>query len=254
MHRILPEFVKAAWIRRRQRSLAVRPWDEFGRGPHSLTSSVAIVGNAGYIADLEQGPDIDRHSMVIRLNNYRTVGFERQVGTRCDIFFTSFFTDIRFDRPELAVVPHLVASVPNAFCKCRHRRLHHRHAANITAGLERLSRREVYVPSGTEFSAAAEACQAVPSTGLMAIRFVLAHLRFDRLFITGFSFFHGPEHYFAGARSPGTCHDFVRERNLVAQLLRPLLRSGQAACDPLLSADLGRAQCQVHRMSSKTQA
>lgn len=241
MRRMLPEFVKAAWIRRRQRPLRVRTWDEFGCGPHAEAGSVAIVGNAGYLASLEQGSEIDRHAMVIRLNNFRTAGFERQVGSRCDVFLTNFFTDIRFDRPEIANVPHLVASVPNAFRKRRRSHLHHRHAEHIAEGLERLSRREVSVPSATDFEEACADCRAVPSTGLMAIRFAVRHLRFDRLFVTGYSFFRGPEHYFREPRSPGNLHDFSREREVVASLLLPLLRSGRAACDPLLRADLERA-------------
>jgi len=241
MHRILPEFVKAALIRRRQRPLAVRSWSDFGSRPYAVIPTVALVGNAGYLADLEQGRHIDRHAMVIRLNNYRIAGFERQIGTRCDVFLTSFFTDIRFDRAELAAVPHLIASVPNAFRKRRRRHLHHRHAEHITTGLERLARREVYAPSLAEFAAAAAACRAVPSTGLMAIRFVLDHLRFDRLLVTGFSFFRGPEHYFGEAGAPRTVHDFDRERSLVAQLLLPLVRSGRASCDPRLRDDLERA-------------
>lgn len=241
MHRMLPEFVKAAWIRRRQRPLLIRTWADFGNGPQADCGSVAIVGNAGYLASLEQGSEIDRHAMVIRLNNFRTVGFERQVGSRCDVLLTNFFTDIRFDRPEVMGVPHLVASVPNAFRKRRRRHLHHRHAEHIAAGLERLSRREVSVPSATAFEEACADCGAVPSTGLMAIRFVLGHLRFDRLFVTGYSFFRGPEHYFREARSPGKLHDFRRERRVVASMLLPLVRSGRAACDPLLLDDLERA-------------
>lgn len=240
MHRMLPEFVKAAWIRRGQRHITVRTWDDFGRGPHADPGSVAIVGNAGYLAGLEQGRKIDRHELVIRLNNFRTVGFERQVGSRCDVFLTNFFTDIHFERPELAAVSHLVASVPNAFRKDRRRQLHHRHAAHITTGLEQLGRREVSVPSNAEFAAACTACRAMPSTGLMALRFTSAHLRFKRLFVTGFSFFQGPAHYFGHPGSPPTHHDFQRERSLVAALLLPLVRAGRAACDPLLHAELER--------------
>lgn len=241
MYRMLPESVKAAWIRHRQRNLAVRTWDEFARGPHADAGSVAIVGNAGYLADLEQGDDIDRHAVVVRLNNYRLTGFERQVGTRCDVFLTNFFTDIRFDRPELAGVRHVVSSVPNAFRRRRHEHLHHRHAEHIATGLGRLSRREVSVPSATEFAAACAACHAVPSTGLMAVWFVLRHLRFDRLFVTGYSFFRGPEHYFQDQASSGKLHDFAQERRLVARLLMPLVRAGRAACDPQLLDDLRTA-------------
>lgn len=241
MYRALPEFVKAACIRLRQRPFRFSTWDDFGDSPDAAAGSVAIVGNAGYLADLGQGKAIDGHDLVIRLNNFRTVGFERHVGRRCDLFLTNFFTDIRFDRPELAVPRHLVASVPNVFRKQRRRHLHHRHGEHIAAGLERLGRREVCVPSPASFRAACAACRAVPSTGMMALRFVLSHLRFDRLFVTGFSFFNGSAHYFGEPGSPGPHHDFSRERRLVAESLLPLVREGRAACDPVLHDDLERA-------------
>jgi hypothetical protein len=240
MYRMLPERVKAAWIRHRQRDLTIRSWNEFA-AEATAGGSVAIVGNAGYLAELVQGDMIDRHAVVIRLNNFQTIGHERRVGSRCDIFLTNFFTDIRYDRPELEHVQHVVASVPNVFTKRRRQHLHHRHAEHIVTGLGQLSRRAVWVPSTADFTAACAACRAVPSTGLMALWFVLHHLRFDRLFVTGFSFFHGSPHYFPGERSSGHLHDFARERQLVATWLAPLLDRGVATCDPVLTDDLRAA-------------
>lgn len=240
MYRMLPECVKAAWIRHRQRDLTIRTWDEFATEA-AAAGSVAVVGNAGYLADLAQGDMIDRHAVVIRLNNFQTIGHERRVGSRCGIFFTNFFTDIRYDRPELAHVEHVVASVPNAFAKQRRLYLHHRHAEHIATGLGQLARREVCVPSTADFTAACTACRAVPSTGLMALWFVLHHLTFERLFVTGFSFFRGSPHYFRGERSSGHLHDFARERQLVAAWLTPLLDRGVATCDPVLANDLRAA-------------
>jgi hypothetical protein len=241
MYRMLPQCLKAAWTRHRQRHVRIRTWDEFTRAEDADVGSVAIVGNAGYLADLDQGHEIDQHAVVIRLNNFRTTGFERHVGTRCDMFFTNFFTDIRFDRDELRTARHVVASVPNAFAKRRRRHLHHRHAEHIVDGLTLLGRRDVSVPSATEFAAACDTCRAVPSTGMMAVRFALRHLRFERLFITGYSFFRGGGHYFPNLRSSGKLHDFRRERRLLASLLVPLLDSGRVRADPLLDEDLRAA-------------
>lgn len=151
MYHMPPECLKAAWGRHRQRSLTIRTWREFAAGA-APAGSVAVVGNAGCLAELAQGGMIDRHTVVIRLNNFQTVGHELQVGSRCDIFLTKFFTDIRIDRYELQHVKHVVASVPNAFAKHRRQHLHHRHAEHITTGLGQLSRREVCVPSATDFA------------------------------------------------------------------------------------------------------
>lgn len=241
MLRILPEFVKAGCTRLRQRALSVSTWADFASRHGGEEGSVAVVGNAGYLADLRQGERIDAHARVIRLNNFRTIGFEPCVGARCDIFITNFFTDIRFDRRELDGVGHVVASVPNNLRKHRARRLHHRHAEHIVRGLARLGRREVATPSAADFEEACAVCRAVPSTGLMAILFAIRYLRFERLFVTGFSFFRGREHYFNEPGAARTLHDFDRERTVVAGLLRPLIRAGRVDCDPCMLDELARA-------------
>ncbi len=241
MHRILPEFVKAAWTRCRQRSLTVLPWDDFRQQNDQSYDSVAVVGNAGYLLDLDQGQMIDDHELVIRLNNFQTRGFERQVGGRCDVFLTNFFTDIRYQRPEIADARHVVASVPNTFRKAQQLRLHHRHAEHILQGMKQLDRRDVYVPSLKTFFEACNSCQAVPSTGFMAILFALRHLRWNRLLVTGFSFFRGREHYFNQPGAPRPRHDFERERLLVASMLMPLVAEGGVRTDTVMHDDIAEA-------------
>jgi hypothetical protein len=181
---------------------------------------------------------IDGHSLVIRLNNFQTRGFERQVGGRCDVFLTNFFTDIDHERPELAAVDRIVASVPNNFRKAKRSYLFHRHAEHIADGMLRLGRQDLYVPSLQDFLDACAICRAAPSTGFMAILFALRHLRWSRLFVTGFSFFRGAEHYFEGPSAPRPRHDFERERVLVAGLLLPLIAAGNVDVDAVMRADL----------------
>lgn len=241
MHRYFPEFVKAGWARYRQRSLVVRPWDHFQRHHDRAFDGVAVVGNAGYLMDFHQGRAIDDHELVIRLNNFETRGFERQVGGRCDVFLTNFFTDIRYERPELVDVEHVVASVPNTFRKAKRSHLHHRHAEHIVEGMLRLDRQGLYVPSLDMFLEAYDTCRAVPSTGFMAILFALHHLRRNRLFVTGFSFFRGREHYFNEPGAPRPRHDFDSERVVLARLLLPLIGEGTVRTDATMHKDLVEA-------------
>lgn len=241
MYGMLPNFMKAGWIRYRQRALNVLSWSDFQRDDAPTLAGVAVVGNAGYLRELDQGRIIDNHELVIRLNNFQTSGFERQVGGRCDVFLTNFFTDIRYDRPELADVRHVVASVPNNFRKARRSHLHQRHAQHIVEGMERLKRQAVYTPSSTAFTEACLACRAVPSTGFMAILFALHHLRWSQLFITGFSFFRGREHYFNEPGAPRPRHDFERERPVIARMLMPLIVEGSLRVDRAMHNDLVEA-------------
>jgi hypothetical protein len=237
-YRILPGIVKAGWIRYRQRVLDVSDWTAYALPARAGRASAALVGNAGYLAGLTQGGEIDGHGFVLRLNNFRTHGYERQVGGRTDLFMTNFFKDIAYDRPELAGVETIIASVPNSFRKAPDRFLQHRHAEHIIDGMNRLGRREVLVPPDTAFANACAQCQAMPSTGYMALRFALDVLRPDRLFITGFSFFRGAEHYFPMPAAPRPRHDFERERILFSRELLPLVASGRVLLDEQLHADL----------------
>ena len=132
----------------------------------------------------------------------------------------------------------MVASVPNNFHKARRSHLHHRHAEHIAEGMCRLGRKGVYVPSLYRFREACQACRAAPSTGFMAIMFTLHHLRWRRLYVTGFSFFRGREHYFAGLAAPRPRHDFDRERLVLAGMLLPLIEAGTVITDALLHQDL----------------
>lgn len=50
-------------------------------------SSCAVVGSSGILLRRENGDLIDSHEMVIRLNNARTTGFERYVGSKTTLSF-----------------------------------------------------------------------------------------------------------------------------------------------------------------------
>jgi hypothetical protein len=240
MRRWLPSPVKAALIERRQRPLAIRPWADITEriGP---VDSVAVVGNAGYLAGMEQGERIDGHALVVRMNNFRTAGFEPAVGSRCDIFLANFFKDIDFDRPEVGRAAFVASSVPNNFTKSDAAGLFHRHGEHIAAGMERMKRKEVFVPPPAIFRDSQALCGGMPSTGFMAVRLVLGEIRCRTIFLAGFSFFHGRQHYFNAPAAPRPRHDFERERRVLADMLRPLLADGRVRVDPVMARHLFEA-------------
>lgn len=72
--------------------------------------SIAIIGNAPKILEREDGALIDAHSTVIRINDGRSIGFEKHCGVKTDVRFVGvpikerykkFFTD--FQEPSLLV-------------------------------------------------------------------------------------------------------------------------------------------------------
>jgi hypothetical protein len=224
------------WLRQRQ--LRVRLWDSLARQPDLLGASLAVVGNAGYLADLDQGDYIDRFDLVLRMNNFRLAGLERQVGSRLDIFMSTFHTDVKLDNPLLKRAPYLVASVPNNFSK---HGLRWRHGQAITRALERLGRKEVFIPPNSMFQAKLREIGKYPTTGAMALYLVLENLLdvCGDIYVTGFSFFEGRSHYFSNQAIEPANHDPLREREILAALLRPRWLTGRIRFDDHMTASLG---------------
>ncbi len=229
-----------SWLLNRR--LAIRPWQDLARRSEVQRATIAIVGNAGYLAGIEQGDYIDSHDLVVRMNNFLTAGYERQVGSKLDVFLTTFHTDIELKRPELNSARLIVASVPFNWARRRSNTLKHRHAEFITLGLSQLRRREAYVPDATYFHSLQVSLGSYPTTGamglLLAVDFLLPVC--ERLYITGFSFFEGQSHYFGSQRIVPTNHNVEREQVLLFRRLAPHIQSGRVRIDDWLRAKFHR--------------
>lgn len=221
----------SAWQRR---FVEARPWRELADLAMFRGKSIALVGNAGYLASLAQGSRIDRHDVVIRMNNFRVTGFEEQLGSRTDVLLTNFYTDVDFSNRDFQGVSKFISSSPNNFRKMRDRGIHLRHGPCITTALRRLRQRVVYVPSLSWFETQIGLIGRYPSTGACGIFLILQHLLpvCGTVSITGFSFFQCRSHYFSHDDvDPNTNHDAASEQALIRQRLLPHLRSGRVAVD-----------------------
>lgn len=219
----------------RQRWLSIRPWSELAVHPEWRGASLAIVGNAGYLRDLSQGALIDGHDLVLRMNNFQTAGLERHVGKRTDIFFSTFWHDVRLESEAQRKAKWLIASVPNNFRK--RPEIHHRHGERITAGLLKLGRREVYAPDEACFARRFQQLGRQPTTGAMAL-FLAVDLLLPvcgRVHVTGFSFFQGRSHYFSNQRIVPSNHDPETEIRVLGELLAPHVAAGRITVDPLMA-------------------
>jgi beta-1,6-galactosyltransferase len=59
----------------------------FESKPGKKYNSCAVVGNSGILLNSNHGEKIDKHDLVIRLNNARIKGFEHHVGSKTDLSF-----------------------------------------------------------------------------------------------------------------------------------------------------------------------
>jgi hypothetical protein len=192
------------------------------------------------LTELTQGELIDRHDLVLRMNNFRTAGYEPHVGRRVDIFLTTFHSDVNLTSPHLDQARLIVASVPFNFFKSRPNGLQHGHAAYITAGLQQLGRNLAYVPELSYFLSLRRQIGRYPTTGAMAICLALDFLLpvCDRVYLTGFSFFEGRSHYFQGEKIVPRNHDPARERQLIRQRLQTHVAAGRVNLDERLAEQL----------------
>lgn len=68
--------------------------------------TIAIVGNAPNIIGTNKGEEIDSHDIVIRFNNYMTVGYEQDCGAKTDIWCNGLMSDIEKRNEKYSVVLH----------------------------------------------------------------------------------------------------------------------------------------------------
>src|SRR6056297_3358499 len=116
-----PSVLRRLYRKAELKRFLVEPWTAL---PDSLNRNmrIAIVGNAGYLLDRNEGNRIDDCDLVIRMNNFRLSGYQRHIGSRSDIVMTNFSPySIDFRNPELRSSGLLVSSRPTNFF--RHRKL-----------------------------------------------------------------------------------------------------------------------------------
>lgn len=229
--------------RLQQRSLNVRSWNDLAADSLLRGATIALVGNAGYLAETQQGEFIDSHDIVIRMNNFRTSGFEPCVGRRTDVFLTNFWEDIDFVSPDAAGARFVASSMPNNFRTVRRRGVALRHGPMITAGMRKMGRREVFVPPLEWFLQRISQIGRYPTTGGVGVMLAVEHLLASArsLYITGFSFFEGRNHYFSQREKDTANHNVDREKQLLGELLLPLTASKRVTLDESMQSSLPRA-------------
>lgn len=185
--------------------------------------SVALVGNGSRLLGTGQGPAIDGHDTVIRLNDFRTIGFEADVGSRTDIWISSVNRQSHPDRASIGdataiLIQSQAAHYPElpAFARGR-------------LGFDLMPDRACFLPP---FLHRLDDAMLYPvaSTGMRAILMLefVVQAPFD---VIGFDFFSGSAmHYFDKGRlrhRVGESHAVRFERAFASEVLAELGRFGR---------------------------
>lgn len=196
------------------------PWEGLARDPSLSNKSIAIVGNSGYLLQNKYGKLIDSHDLVLRMNNFITTGYEESVGKKFDIYICNFFRDINFE--NIAHTPNIIiSSVPNNFFKNENGHLTSFHSKEITNGAKKLAQKKIFSPRTSSYKKYADNLGSKPSTGLMAIilaKEILSPIA-KNIFITGFSFFQGKNHYFSNQPADTRTHSPEGEIKFAKKLI-----------------------------------
>lgn len=186
--------------------------------------SVAVVGNGPSEIGTGNGGRIDAHDLVIRFNNFKTEGFQKDYGSRTSVWVTSTGKDVSHDRSyadfEMTVIG------PNLW----HTFLSEEERAHLLETVQKTDRVVIFDPATQcELWEALDNC---PSYGLVCIwsilRQNLTRLTEDDVF--GFSFLQHTkqiyaEHYFRGEslaerKRRSGAHNFITESEFIEKLFR----------------------------------
>jgi tetratricopeptide (TPR) repeat protein len=177
--------------------------------------SVVLVGNAPALLGSRLGRQIDAHEVVIRLNDFRTVGFEADVGSRTSLWYTRAH---RLARPDPASLgsAHVLAQVDtlNQYPPIDE---YLRGRIRVSIPFDRATILPSYVLMATD-----GATYPRPTTGFRIIQF-LEFFRQEAYDIAGFEFFRGGGmHYFDVGEDRlqvGEMHAIDFERDFVERVL-----------------------------------
>lgn len=241
----LPGIVQALYWRSRRVGRSVDSWTAIGTAlaSNKAPRSICIVGNAGYLADLQQQDAIESHDLVLRMNNCLVHGFEQHVGARTDVYMSNFFHDIDFSNPAISGAGFHVSSRPNVFRKSKRRdngerQIQFRYGQHIARGMVLGGIRRVFAPSAKQFIDWFDTLGSEPTTGFTAIQLAMTLPSIEQIYVTGFSFFEGKSHYFSD-QNIQPFHNIQDERSLLCGQLREEASRGRLTCDPILSQQVG---------------
>jgi Glycosyltransferase family 29 (sialyltransferase) len=198
---------------------ALRRFDQFDfRDLFADIRSVAIVGNAATILEFDNGELIDRHDMVVRFNRAQTAGVEDKIGRRTDLLVANELNCLEIaPSPAETLKPRCVLSFvlrEPGFDITPFR-------AWVGDDIPTLCS---LPPDIIGFKQTGRT--RLLTQGSYTLYFLLNSIRFERLFITGFTMFGagpgGSQKYYEPTkhkRSLGTYHDLDQEPRLFCEML-----------------------------------
>lgn len=149
--------------------------------------SILLIGNGPSAIQNEMGNIIDQHPLVCRFNWFQIVGYEKFVGTKCDIWVTCL--------EEKEIIQHCQLFKKIYFPLTEERYI------GMT---KKIPNSECFSPQISEIASYINGNFFYPSSGLLATTYFL-DLEYE-IILYGFDFFQGEKHHYCDNQPRGNHH------------------------------------------------
>ena len=182
--------------------------------------SILIIGNGESILNNKLQNKIDAFDVVLRINNYRTTGYEKFLGTKTDIWFNG--ANSKLTTPE-NIPGRVVVAIPSrVFLKYEEDILPY-----VSKRINMKNEKFLLIPRDDILNYESTVGHARLTTGLYAIMWALKN--YEDIYIYGFDFFiNSKSHYYdsklmnfvnENILNKGHKHDNQKERDFVNNLI-----------------------------------
>lgn len=179
-----------------------------------------VIGNSPNVLNQDFGETINSFDTVTRINDYITDGYEKQIGTKTDIWFTgaSKVARKRSEFDMIGVIPILGLSSS---------RLHMNENDKIRGKLFQDLKETFDIPlhryKAIPFDMLTQIKHKLkmnsPTTGFLALYYFIEYLKFSNVTVHGFDFFDTPYHYYDEDKVMKTklsiAHEYDKEKEIV---------------------------------------
>lgn len=179
--------------------------------------TVAVVGNGPFELDTNHGKEIDSHDIVIRFNNYPTIGYNKDYGAKTDVWVRGGSLSVK-DRPKIDQYQMIIWE-PDYW----HIAVQYNHLDLLYRDVKRAEDKIVYLRNKPQWNIFEKTRNANPTTGFF-ILWLLKEIRgsFQDIDIYGMSFpyentsAHG--HYYDQLSEMGSVHTMYAEESYLRKL------------------------------------
>jgi hypothetical protein len=175
------------------------------------SNNICIVGNAPNLLGKGKGPVIDKYQTVIRFTDFRTVGFEKDVGSKVNIWITGGAKQTQVKKRTLP--PNVVQLYlsPNQYTVQTMSQF-------IIKNLQMSPRGFIFYKDIKFMKLIMKAFGIYPSTGLATIFILIA--KFGKVDTIGFDFYQNGIHYYNNKFVANSEHNWRKEYEIYQDLIR----------------------------------